>query len=138
MFAKRMYAAAAIVFASAAALAGAFVVGRQTAPAHSGTWSDGYAVGYDEGVAIGRELQVGASLPSDTKDVATKAFRTGYQSGLADSFGGFDGGWNLGQPYVVVLGKGSGDRAYRIDHRELLRPGVTYQLCKNGAAVCPN
>ena len=134
---KPVYTAAAIVVASGAMLAGAFLLGRHTAPTHSGTWSDGYAVGYDAGVPVGRALQVGVSLPSDTKDVATKAFQAGYQSGLADSFGGYDGGWDLGRPYVVVIGKGSGDRAYRIDHRELLRPGVSYQLCKNGAAVCP-
>jgi hypothetical protein len=70
--------------------------------------------------------------------VATKAFQAGYRSGLADSFGGYDGGWNLSQPYVVVVGKGTGGRAYRIEHRELLRPGVSYRLCENGAAVCPD
>ena len=127
----------AIAVALCAIGAGAFLLGRHTAPAHPGSWSDGYAVGYDAGIPVGRALQAGASLPRDTKDVATKAFKAGYRSGLADSFGGFDGGWNLGRPYVVVFGKGSGDQAYRIDHRELLRPGVSYRLCKNGAAVCP-
>ncbi|MDA0160362.1 hypothetical protein OM076_08805 [Solirubrobacter ginsenosidimutans] len=117
--------------------AAAFLLGRHTAPAHRGTWSDGYTAGYDAGVPVGRALQAGASLPRDTKDVAAKAFQAGYRGGLTDSFGGFDGGWNLGRPYVVVFGQGSGDRAYRIDHRELLRPGVSYRLCKNGAAVCP-
>jgi hypothetical protein len=131
---KPIYAAAAIVVAM---VAGAFVLGRRTAPEQRGSWSEGYAVGYDAGIPVGRALQAGASLPPGTKDVATKAFQAGYRSGLADSFGGFDGGWNLGRPYVVVFGKGSGDRAYRIDHRELLRPGVAYRLCKNGTAVCP-
>ena len=130
--------AVAVAAIAVAVSTGAFLVGRQTAPAHSGTWIEGYTVGYDEGVAIGRALQVGVSLPSDTKDVATHAFQDGYRSGLADSFGGYDGGWNLGQPYVVVVARGSGGRAYRIDQRELLRAGVSYRLCKNGAAVCPN
>jgi hypothetical protein len=86
----------------------------------------------------GRALQAGAALPADAKDVATNAFQAGYRSGLADSFGGYDGGWNPGQPYVVVVGKGTGGRAYRIEHRERLRPGVSYRLCENGAAVCPD
>jgi hypothetical protein len=128
----------AAIAVAIALFAGALLVGRHTALAHSGTWIEGYTVGYDEGVAIGRALQVGVSLPSDTKDVATQAFQDGYRSGLADSFGGYDGGWNLGQPYVVVIGRGSDGRAYRIDHRELLRAGVSYRLCKSGAAVCPN
>jgi hypothetical protein len=128
---------AVIVVAVCAITGGAFLLGRHTAPAHPGSWSDGYAVGYDAGIPVGRALQAGASLPPDAKDVATKAFQTGYRSGLADSFGGFDGGWKLGRPYVVVFGKGTGDRAYRIEQRELLRPGVSYRLCKNGTAVCP-
>ena len=135
---RAAYAAAAIVAALVAVCVGAFLLGRQSAPTHSGTWIDGYAVGYDEGVSIGRALQADAALPADTKDVATKAFQAGYRSGLADSFGGYDGGWNLNQPYVVVVGKGTGGRAYRIEHRELLQPGVSYRLCKNGVAVCPN
>jgi len=135
---RAAYSAAAIVVALVAVCVGAFLLGRQTAPTHSGTWIDGYAVGSDEGVLIGRALQAGAALPADAKDVATNAFQAGYRSGLADSFGGYDGGWNLSQPYVVVVGKGTGGRAYRIEHRERLRPGVSYRLCENGAAVCPD
>jgi hypothetical protein len=135
---RPVHAAAAIAVVIGSMSAGAFLLGRHAAPAHRGTWSDGYAAGYDAGVPVGRALQVGVSLPADTKDVAGKAFQAGYRSGLVDSFGGYDGGWNLDRPYVVVIGKGPGDQPYRIDHRELLRPGVTYRLCKNGAAVCPN
>ncbi len=130
---ESVYVAAAIVVAC-----GAFLLGRHTAPTHSGTWSDGYAAGYDAGVPVGRALQAGAALPAGTKDVAKQAFQAGYQSGLTDSFGGFDGGWNLGRPYAVVIGKGAGDQTYRIAHRELLEPGISYQLCRHGTAVCRN
>ncbi|MGH3635452.1 MAG: hypothetical protein ACRDV3_08325 [Acidothermaceae bacterium] len=135
---KPVYATSAVVVALAAVFAGAFLLGRQSAPARTGTWIQGNAVGYDEGVSTGRALQVGAALPADTKDVATKAFQAGYRAGLVDSFGSYDGGWNLSQPYVVVIEKGVDDAPYRIDQRELLQPGVTYQLCKNGTAVCPS
>jgi hypothetical protein len=127
----------ALVVALAALLAGAFALGRHTAPAQSGTSTDRYQLGYDQGVTVGRALQVGASLPAGTKDVATKAFEAGHRSGVDDSFGGYDGGWNLGQPYAVVIGKGSGGATYRIESRELLKAGVSYQLCRNGTAVCP-
>jgi hypothetical protein len=120
----------AVGVALVALLAGAFFLGRGTAPNGS------HQQGYDEGLSVGRALQAGDALPADTKDVATEAFEAGHRSGLDDSFGGYDGGWNLGQPYVVVIGKGSGGATYRIDSRELLRPGVSYQLCKKSTAVC--
>jgi hypothetical protein len=135
---KRAYVVSAVVVAVGALFAGAFLLGRGTAPTHSGTWVDGNAVGYDEGVSVGRALQVGSVLPAGTKDVATKAFQEGYRAGLIDSFGSYDGGWSLGRPYVVVIGKGVDDAPYRIDQRDLLRPGVTYQVCKDGTAVCPS
>jgi hypothetical protein len=136
MLRKRVFLTSAIVVAFSCVLAVGLVVGRQTAPAHSEAWIDANAVGYDEGVSVGRALQAGAALPAGTKDVAGKAFRAGYRSGLADSFGGYDGGWHLGRPYVVVLAQGAGDLPYRIAQRQLLQAGVTYRVCNNGAALC--
>jgi hypothetical protein len=121
---------AALGIALVALVAGAFLLGRHTAPNGS------YQQGYDEGLSLGRALQAGDVLPADTKDVATKAFEAGHRSGLDDSFGGYDGGWNLGQPYAVVIGKGSAGATYRIESRELLQAGVAYQLCKHDRAVC--
>jgi len=135
---KRAYLLSAVVVAVCAVFAGAFLLGRGTAPTHSGTWVEGNAVGYDEGVSVGRALQIGSALPAGTKDVATKAFQQGYRAGLIDSFGSYDGGWSLDRPYIVVIGKGIGDAPYRIDQRELLQSGVTYQVCKGGTAVCPS
>jgi len=120
-----------------AVLLGVFWWGRHSAPGHRGTWNQGYSVGYDEGISVGRELQVGAPLNPDAKDVATNAFKSGYQAGLTDSFGSYDGGWSIGHPYVIVMEKGVGDAPYRIDQRELLQPGVTYELCQDGNAICP-
>jgi hypothetical protein len=119
-----------LVVALVVAVVGGFFLGRGTAP------SDSHQQGYDEGLSVGRALQAGDALPADTKDVATKAFEAGHRSGLEDSFAGYDGGWNLGQPYVVVIGKGTGGATYRIESRELLRRGVAYQLCKKATAVC--
>ena len=114
------------------AVSGAFFLGRGTAP------DDSHQQGYDEGLSVGRALQAGDALPADTKNVAAKAFEAGHRSGLEDSFAGYDGGWNLGQPYVVVIGKGAGGVTYRIQSRERLRAGVAYQLCKKATAVCSN
>jgi hypothetical protein len=105
---------AALGVALVALVAGAFLLGRHTAPNGS------YQQGYDEGLSLGRALQAGDVLPADTKDVATKAFEAG----------------NLGQPYAVVIGKGSAGATYRIESRELLQAGVAYQLCKHDRAVC--
>jgi len=136
---RRVTLRQAVVLASVAGalFAGGLIAGRRTAPAHSGTWIEANAVGYDEGVAVGRALQAGAQLPAGAKDVAAKAFRAGYRSGRADSFGGYDGGWDLNRPYVVVLAKGEGDLPYVIEQRRLLRPGVAYRVCKDSTAVCP-
>jgi hypothetical protein len=123
---------AALVVAVAALVACAFFLGRHSAP------TDSHQQGYDEGLAVGRALQAGDALPAGTKDVATKAFEAGHRSGLEDSFAGYDGGWNLGQPYVVVIGKGAAGVTYRIQSRERLRAGVAYRLCKKGTALCSN
>ena len=119
-----------------AALVAAFLLGRHTAPVHDHGWMQGYSVGYDTGVPVGRSLEVGDSLSPDTKDVGTKAFEAGYRAGTDDSFGSYDGGWNIGQPYTIVLDKGINGATYRIDQRELMQPGVTYVLCQSGKAVC--
>ena len=133
---RKIVVAALAVVVAAAGLGAAFLLGRKTAPVHDRGWAQGYSVGYDEGVSMGRALQVGDTLPSTTKDLGTKAFQAGYVAGLDDSWGSFDGGWNIGQPYVVVIGKGVAGAAYRIASRELLAPGTTYRLCPGGSSIC--
>ena len=64
----------------------------------------------------GRSRQA-TSAPRGTR----AAFEAGYAAGANDVFGGFDGGWSLGTPYVITLRKGSGAITYRIDSRRLVR-----------------
>jgi hypothetical protein len=101
------------VLACAAVGGGLFVLGRE-----SGGGDDGYEAGLREGraagVAEGRVLQMGESAPR-------AAFEAGYAAGANDVFGGFDGGWSLGTPYVITLRKGSGAITYRIDSRRPAR-----------------
>ncbi len=71
-----------------------------------------------------------------SKDVAQTAFQAGYRAGENDAFGAYDGGWKLGAPYVVILGKGVGGAAYRFVERDELTPGTTYRLCPDGTSLC--
>ena len=113
---------------------GAFVAGRHTAPIHDRGFANGEAAGYDEGLSVGRALEIGDTLPSSTRDVGVKAYQAGYLDGRNDSFGGYDGGWVIGRPYVVVLGPGVGGATYRISERDELVPGTAYRLCPGGTA----
>lgn len=101
-----------VVLACVAAGGALFVLGRE-----SGESDDGHAAGLREGhaagVAEGRALQLGTSVPRGTR----QAFEAGYAAGANDVFGGFDGGWSLGTPYLIIVRKGSGPITYRIDSR---------------------
>jgi len=128
-----------VVLAGVAAVAlvgGAYAVGRVTAPLHDRGWAQGEAIGYESGVAAGRALQIGDTVAPGDRDVSQKAFQAGYRAAQADAYGSYDGGWNIGQPYIVILARGLGGAPYRIDQRELLAPGTTYTLCSGGKAVC--
>ena len=77
----------------------------------------GYADGFDghaEGLQEGRALAVTAALPPGTRDRAKAAFDAGYRAGANSAFAGYDGGWSLGEPYVIVLAKGGNGITYRI------------------------
>jgi hypothetical protein len=41
----------------------------------------------------------------------------GYVAGANDVFGGLDGGWSVGQPYVITLDRGSKGITHRIKDR---------------------
>jgi hypothetical protein len=104
------------VLACVAVGGGLFVLGRESADG-----CDGHAAGLREGraagVAEGRALQASSSAPHGTR----AAYKAGYAAGANDVFGGFDGGWSLGTPYVITLRKGSGAITYRIDSRRPAR-----------------
>jgi hypothetical protein len=84
--------------------AGLFLLGRATAGG-----DPGFAAGRAQGVAEGRALQ----QPAPSRD----AFDAGYAAGANDVFGGYDGGWDLGRPYVITLARGRGAVTYRIASR---------------------
>ncbi|HZZ95387.1 MAG TPA: hypothetical protein VFE19_00110 [Jatrophihabitantaceae bacterium] len=118
-----------------------FAIGRWTAPtspAHktdqSNSYFDGIRVGEVEGRRQGRALQEGASVPASLRRAVRASFNDGYTAGGNDAFQGYDGGWTMGLPYVIVLEPGSGQIVYRIKSRNPLEPGVDYYLC--GRSLC--
>jgi hypothetical protein len=133
---RRVLLLALVIGVAAVGVAAGVVIGRSTAPAHDPGFAQGNAAGYAEGVAAGRSLQIGDSVPAGSKDAAQAAFQAGYRAGDADAFGAYDGGWKLGAPYVVILGKGVAGATYRFVERDPLSPGTTYQLCADGTTVC--
>jgi hypothetical protein len=89
-------------------IAGAFVVGRLTAPDSDGVGRADEARA--AGVREGRALQVAPR--------ARDAFQAGYAAGANDVFGGYDGGWDYDRPYVITIGKGMNGITYEIASRE--------------------
>jgi hypothetical protein len=92
---------------SAAAVAiaiGLVALGRVTAGGDAG-----FDAGRAQGVQEGRALQA--------PPTARSAFDAGYAAGANDVFGGYDGGWDLGRPYVITLARGRGGVTYRIASR---------------------
>jgi hypothetical protein len=127
---------AAIAAVAVGLVAAGVIVGRSTAPVHDPGFAHGNAAGYAEGVADGRSLQIGDSVPAGSKKAALAAFQAGYRAGETDAFGAYDGGWKLGAPYVVILGKGVAGATYRFVERDQLTSGTAYQLCPDGTSLC--
>jgi hypothetical protein len=105
------------------AAVGLFVGGRASARGGGGSTdvatreAASYERGLDDGLIEGRALQESLSLRGSSRPLARAAFRDGYAAGANDVFGGFDGGWRFGAPYVVSLVRGSGAVTYRIATR---------------------
>jgi hypothetical protein len=113
-----------VVLACVALGGGLFALGRHSADSDGARREgrvdglrEGLRVGRTAGVEEGRALQISVSAPRG----ARQAFEAGYAAGANDVFGGFDGGWSFGTPYVITLRKGSGTITYRIDSRRLKR-----------------
>lgn len=85
-------------------------------------------VGAGVGFAAGRFTH--ASSPAKTT-VRTEPGRysDGYHAGREAAFQGFDGGWGLGEPYIVVLRRGPSGTTYRFAHRWAVLPGREYRSC---------
>jgi hypothetical protein len=103
-----------VVLVAVAAAAGLVAVGGAaagTATARSDGYEQGRIAGYADGMhngraaglQEGRALQAPLTLPSSQQGPAKAAFNAGYAAGANDVFGGYDGGWDTGSPYVVVL-----------------------------------
>jgi hypothetical protein len=99
-------------------------------------YADGVRDGRAAGLQEGRALQVPLALPPGTQDAARAAFDAGYTAGANDAFDGYDGGWGLDEPYVVVLGPGGDGVTYRIRSRTPVRDGVDYYLCPHSTSLC--
>jgi hypothetical protein len=136
MIGPRRIGLASVGLVIVAGFVGTFLLGRATAPIHDRGWAKGNAVGYDEGVATGRALQVGDTLPQAARDVGVREFQAGYRAGIADIFSTYDGGWKFDRPYVITLAPGAGGAAYRFAGRDELVAGMTYRLCPDGKTVC--
>jgi hypothetical protein len=99
---------------------GAFALGRasvDTGSARDEGRSQGQAAGLRAGRAVG--MREGRALQQ--RSPARHAFQAGYTAGANDVFGGVDGGWSLGTPYLITLGKGADGITYRIDKRSKAR-----------------
>ena len=99
-------------------------------------YADGVHDGRAAGLAEGRALQVPLNLPAGSQDVAKTAFDAGYTAGANDVFDGYDGGWGLDEPYVIVLTAGSDGITYRIQSRTPMSDGVDYHLCPHATTLC--
>ena len=64
----------------------------------------------------------------------TERYEAGYLAGREAAFGEYDGGWGYGEPYIVVLRRGSPRITYAIAQRWPMLPGLEYRAC--GKTVC--
>jgi hypothetical protein len=124
---RRRTLAVVVVASAVLAAAGLVALGRATAPdpGAARAFREGTTAGYADGFAAGRAvgLQEGQALaessgsaPSDRTRVKD-AFDDGYRAGANSVFSGYDGGWSLGRPYVIVLTRGANGVTYRITAR---------------------
>lgn len=100
------------------------------------TYLDGLLAGQAQGREEGRALEIGATLPADEQAAIQAAFKAGYSAGANDAFTGYDGGWVMALPYVVMLVPGAGPITYRIASRTPFEPGIAYFLCPDGRTLC--
>ena len=133
-----------VVISAAAGLVAFGWASAGTATARSDGYQEGRTAGYADGVhdgraaglQEGRALQVPLTLPSGLQDATKAAFDEGYAAGANDVFGGYDGGWDLDSPYIVVLTRAGKGIVYRIRSRTPLQRGVIYRLCPHSTVLC--
>jgi hypothetical protein len=135
----RRWIATVLVAAAVVLGAGLVALGRYTAgtdAARDRGYAAGRADGEADGIRVGRGIQLTQSLPPDAQGAARDAFAAGYTAGENDVFNGYDGGWDMSAPYVVVLVPAGGGVTYRIGTRTELHGGVNYYLCPDSRTLC--
>jgi hypothetical protein len=95
---------------------GAFALGRASVDTDAAR-NDGLVAGRAEGLSAGRAAGIREGRALQQGASARKAFEAGYTAGANDVFGGFDGGWTFGTPYVITLSRGADGVTYRINNR---------------------
>ncbi len=137
----------ALAAGAAVLAAGFFLLGHVSADAdgvRAGGYRSGQSAGYFGGLQAGeaqgreegRALQVSDTVPADSRQPVQDAFTGGYAAGANDSFGNYDGGWAVDEPYLVTVTRGSGQIIYRLTSRTTLQTGVNYYLCPDGRTIC--
>ena len=100
----------------------------------------GYFTGLQDGLTQGRRegrvLQEVSAAPATSRRPVHDAFESGYEAGADDVFAGYDGGWQLSEPYMVTLERGRTPIAYRISSRKQFQSGINYFLCAEGGGMC--
>jgi hypothetical protein len=95
----------------------------------------GHATGYEAGQDETRaEFRAGTPnyeriFNRGRKAGAAAGRVAGYEAGTARAFSGFDGGWEIGNWYVVHFGQPTGDERYNINSRVPMETGQTYHIC---------
>lgn len=103
---------------------------------YSAGYYDGLQHGKAAGVQEGRTAQEGDLAAPQERPSVEQAFTDGYVAGANDAFAGYDGGWGLGDPYVITVERATGKVVYRINSRTPVQEGVSYYLCPDGHALC--
>jgi hypothetical protein len=143
---RRIRNIAALAILGLVAAAGLIEIGRLSVSSRPASKShavdprDDYFAGLRAGEAQGRQegraLQEGVALPPHARRPVHEAFNAGYAAGANDVFAGYDGGWTIGQPYVVIVAEASGQVVYRIKTRDEIMAHTNYYLCPNGHELC--
>ena len=81
------------------------------------------------GFAVGRSTDTRRPGAHPAR-VESGSYADGYRSGREDAFSGFDGGWALGEPYIVILRRGSPGITNEFARRWPLLSGREYRSCR--------
>ena len=81
------------------------------------------------GFAVGRSTDTRRPAAHPAR-VQSGSYADGYRAGREDAFSGFDGGWALGEPYIVILRRGRPGITYEFARRWPLMSGREYRSCR--------